>query len=129
LKTVCVALEGADLECTVEGARVPTGIAWLVREGSVVRFAQRPRSQVGMRAWLAVSGGIDVPEVLGSRSTHLPAAFGGYAGRALRAGDILGAGPAARPPGELAGRVWPQQDTHESGGEFILRAVRYSGLS
>src|SRR5205823_5759181 len=59
LKTVCVALEGADLECTVEGARVPTGIAWLVREGSVVRFAQRARSQVGMRAWLAVSGGID----------------------------------------------------------------------
>src|SRR5207248_8133112 len=126
LKTVCVALEGADLECTIEGARVPTGISWLVRAGSVVRFGQKPRSQGGMRCWLAVSGGIDVPEVLGSRSTYLPAAFGGFAGRPLRAGDILGIGPTIRPPAELAGRRWPGEATKESGEETVLRVVRYS---
>ncbi len=41
------------------------------------------------RAWLAISGGIDVPEVLGSRSTDLRARFGGWHGRALRDGDEL----------------------------------------
>jgi biotin-dependent carboxylase-like uncharacterized protein len=42
-----------------------------------------------MRSYIAVSGGIDVPPVLGSRSTNLPSRFGGVAGRALRKGDIL----------------------------------------
>jgi antagonist of KipI len=53
----------------------------------------RPHS--GCRAWLAVSGGIDVPVVLGSRSTDLRAQFGGFEGRKLRDGDVipLGAGP------------------------------------
>ncbi|MEQ8317062.1 MAG: biotin-dependent carboxyltransferase family protein [Phycisphaerales bacterium] len=41
------------------------------------------------RAYLAVAGGIDVPEVLGSRSTFKAAGFGGLAGRAVRAGDVL----------------------------------------
>jgi antagonist of KipI len=43
----------------------------------------------GGRAWLAISGGIDVPQVLGSRSTDLRAAFGGLKGRAVRDGDEL----------------------------------------
>jgi len=47
------------------------------------------RALRGVRAWLAVAGGIDVPEVLGSRSTDLAGAFGGHEGRALRAGDCL----------------------------------------
>jgi antagonist of KipI len=45
------------------------------------------------RAWVAISGGIDVPEVLGSRSTDLRAGFGGWRGRALRNGDELPLGP------------------------------------
>ena len=43
----------------------------------------------GMRGWLAVSGGIDVPQVLGSRATDLRAQFGGLEGRVLRDGDSL----------------------------------------
>jgi antagonist of KipI len=43
----------------------------------------------GSRAWLAISGGIDAPVVLGSRSTDLRGNFGGHQGRALRAGDVL----------------------------------------
>ena len=43
----------------------------------------------GGRAWLAISGGIDVPEILASRATDLRARFGGWEGRALRDGDLL----------------------------------------
>ena len=43
----------------------------------------------GGRAWLAISGGIDVPLILGSRSTDLRGNFGGHEGRALRDGDVL----------------------------------------
>jgi allophanate hydrolase subunit 2 len=64
----------------------------------------------GARGWLAVAGGIDVPIVLGSRATCLAASFGGYAGRALRAGDVLSVGratydppPGLRAPSEIAG--------------------------
>ena len=46
------------------------------------------RAQIGCRCWLAISGGIDVPVVLGSRSTDLRANFGGIEGRALRDGDV-----------------------------------------
>ena len=47
----------------------------------------------GLRAWLAVAGGFDVPHVLGSRSTDLRGGFGGLHGRALRSGDALSLGP------------------------------------
>lgn len=49
----------------------------------------------GMRSYLAVSGGINVPEMLGSRSTDLKAGFGGLEGRQLKEGDLLPAGKAA----------------------------------
>ena len=47
------------------------------------------RPQIGCRSWLAISGGIDAPVVLGSRSTDLRAQFGGFEARALRDGDVL----------------------------------------
>lgn len=47
------------------------------------------RSQRGARGYLAVAGGIAVEPVLGSRSTYIPARFGGYFGRALRRGDVI----------------------------------------
>lgn len=50
------------------------------------------QAQAGCRCWLAVRGGLTVPLVLGSRSTFLPAGFGGYQGRPLRAGDRLETG-------------------------------------
>lgn len=64
----------------VEGGRPATLPAGVLRVGSL---------RDGARAWLAFAGGIDVPRVLGSRSTDLRGGFGGFAGRALRAGDEL----------------------------------------
>lgn len=51
----------------------------------------------GLRAWLAIAGGIDVPVVLVSRSTDLRGGFGGIGGRTLQAGDALQLGPHAAP--------------------------------
>jgi len=51
-----------------------------------------PRGKGGCRAYLCVSGGVDVPLVMGSRSTHVRSRIGGYKGRALQKGDIVETG-------------------------------------
>jgi biotin-dependent carboxylase-like uncharacterized protein len=53
------------------------------------------RAQDGCRCWLALRGGLAVPQVMDSRSTLLPAGFGGHLGRALQAGDVLPCEPGA----------------------------------
>jgi len=106
LAPVRFAVAGADLGAVLEradlGARVvPLGVCELARPGDVLRFTGR---RSGCRAYVALHGGIDVPAVLGSRSTDLPSAFGGFRGRALQAGDRLavaaggGASPRESPP-------------------------------
>ncbi len=79
--------------CVVMGAivaGVPFGRPFVVEAGQEVNLAKVP---VGFRGVLAISGGLDVPAVLGSRATHLRAGFGGWGGRALLAGDRLPLGP------------------------------------
>lgn len=93
-----VAWCGGSFGVRVEGTRVPAGRAFVVRANEELRFE---RAETGCRAWLAVSGGIEVPMVLGSRSTDLRGGFGGFKGRALRAGDVLPFGPAAPRPAAL----------------------------
>jgi KipI family sensor histidine kinase inhibitor len=96
LAPVRFAVAGADLGAVLERSDlgswpVPRGASVLARPGNVLRFAAR---RFGCRAYVAVRGGIDVPEVLGSRATDLASAFGGFGGRALRAGDCLALGRA-----------------------------------
>jgi KipI family sensor histidine kinase inhibitor len=91
------AVAGADLGAVIERADlgswlVPLGAAVLARPGNVLRFTGR---RTGCRAYVALQGGIDAPEVMGSRATDLPSGFGGLEGRALRAGDPIGVGRAA----------------------------------
>ena len=81
-----ISVTGADLSPTLDDAPLPMWESVKVEEGSVLAFGP-PKD--GMRAYLAVAGGIDVPVVMGSRSTYLKGAFGGYEGRALRAGDTV----------------------------------------
>lgn len=61
-----------------------------VTAGTTLRIGE---ARQGCRGFLAVSGGIDVPKVLGGCGAHLRAGFGGGFGRALRAGDALPVGP------------------------------------
>jgi urea carboxylase len=82
-----IALTGADMRAELDGAPVPLGEAIDVPAGAVLKM--RSIRGGGQRAYLAVRGGIDVPPYMGSRATFTLGQFGGHAGRALRAGDML----------------------------------------
>ena len=93
-----VAVTGADVLVTRDGAEQPLWTAFPVPAGGVLRIGA---ARSGVRSYLAVSGGIDTPPMLGSRSTYLRGALGGIGGRALRKGDAL---PLGRSPGAPAAR-------------------------
>ena len=83
-----VATTGADLTPLLDDEPLPGWQTLEVAEGSILSFRDMTD---GMRAYLAVAGGIDVPVVMGSRSTYVKAAIGGYEGRALQQGDVVSA--------------------------------------
>jgi biotin-dependent carboxylase-like uncharacterized protein len=82
-----VALTGAQF-----GARCSSGahVAWnhtlAIAAGETLTLGP---AEDGCRCWLALRGGLGVPQIMGSRSTFMPAGFGGYFGRALQSGDVL----------------------------------------
>src|SRR5947207_3998197 len=80
------AATGAAFTVMLDEKVIPMNESVEARPGSCLRFGGRMR---GARAYLAVQGGVDVPVVLNSRSTHIVSAMGGHQGRALRAGDML----------------------------------------
>ncbi len=87
-----VAVAGAVFDLFLDDVPMPQERPMIVGAGAVLRFGARHR---GARAYLAVSGGFDVPVVLGSLATHLPTATGGWQGRALRRDDYVPLGPAS----------------------------------
>jgi urea carboxylase len=91
-----VAVTGAPMELTLDGAPVPMGQALSVAAGQTLRIGRV--TGAGCRAYLSVSGGIDVPSYLGSGSTFTLGQFGGHGGRVLRAGDVLHVGQTAALP-------------------------------
>lgn len=99
-----VAVCGAAMPVWVNESPVPMWTSLLLRPGDVLRCGTAVQ---GSRAYLAVAGGIDVPPVLGSRSTHLRTRLGGLEGRALRAGDQLAFHPPPLPPERVKGRSLP----------------------
>src|SRR3954452_540390 len=94
-----VAVTGAELAPKVNGAPRATWTSFAVKAGEVLSF---DFLKSGARAYVAISGGIDVPVVLGSRSTYPLGALGGHKGRGLKAKDELSVMPAARPREGLA---------------------------
>jgi len=88
-----VAVAGAEMPPKIDGVEQPTWTALPIKAGQVLSFGFL---KAGARGYVAVSGGVDVPIVLGSRSTYPLGGLGGYEGRALKAGDKLGTGPEKR---------------------------------
>jgi biotin-dependent carboxylase-like uncharacterized protein len=84
-----VAVTGAELPPKVNGEVRETWTSFRVKAGQVLSFDFLKK---GARAYIAVSGGIEVPVVLGSRSTYALGALGGHEGRKLQAGDQLPVG-------------------------------------
>ena len=112
-----IALTGADMGMTVNGLPVSGWRTHRVNRGDLIRI---PRALRGCRAYLAVTGGIDVPQVMGSRSTFVRAKIGGIAGRGLIKGDTLhrGAGDLLSRPRKLPDKWIPQYAQ-----EIVLRAI------
>lgn len=81
-----IAVTGADLTPSVNGIGIPVWTSVRVERGSRLTFGPR---RAGARSYVAIAGGIEVPVVLGSRSTHISSRTGGMAGRALAQGDVL----------------------------------------
>jgi biotin-dependent carboxylase-like uncharacterized protein len=92
-----VAVTGADLPPKVNGEVRETWTSFKVKAGQVLSFDFLKK---GARAYIAISGGIDVPVVLGSRSTYVLGALGGHEGRKLEAGDQLPLGSKSKPAKE-----------------------------
>jgi biotin-dependent carboxylase-like uncharacterized protein len=124
-----IAISGDDFDARLDGAplwpcwSVPVGAGQVLRLGRVNRSGLKK----GLRTWLAVAGGIDVPVILGSRSTDLKAGFGGHEGRVLRAGDRLALGPTGLGAEQLARRPFglrlPEWDPDGTDGAIVLRVM------
>jgi biotin-dependent carboxylase-like uncharacterized protein len=129
-----VAVAGAELPPKLDGEPRETWTSFLVKAGQTLSFDFLKK---GARAYIAIGGGIDVPVVLGSRSTYALGALGGHEGRTLQAGDRLKLGAAApvkqgrtvasdlrRAPGAsvelrvLTGLYWHRL-TEQSGRDFF----------
>ncbi len=113
-----VAVTGAELPPKVDGEMRETWASFKVKAGQVLSFDFLKK---GARAYIAVSGGVDVPMVLGSRSTYALGALGGHEGRKLVAGDLLPVGKVADAARE--GRSVPEKLRRGPGGTAELRAV------
>lgn len=127
--------DAAVIECTMTGPvlhfETDARVAWTgwadessgrpheIKAGSRLDLRRR---MCHLRGYLAVAGGIDVPQVLSSRATDLRAVFGGYHGRVLRAGDILPIGKTDTiPPPSGDWRVsWP----YPAGKKIEVRYLR-----
>ena len=86
-----IAVTGSDFGAAIDGASLPLRAAVQVMPAQSLKFGP---TRSGARCYLCVAGGIDVPEFLGSRSTHLLSGLGGWEGRALQKGDKLPIGQA-----------------------------------
>ena len=86
---VLVALYGAAFDAKADGMPLPRNRPALLEAGTTLAVGAVAGAGRGARGYLAIAGGFQVPEVLGSRSTYLPARFGGVDGRTMKPGDLL----------------------------------------
>lgn len=84
-----ICLSGADMSSKINDMPIRTNKAYEIKSGDVLTCSY---AKSGVRAYLAVSGGIDVPKIMSSRSTDLKSALGGLDGRKLQKGDVLETG-------------------------------------
>ena len=99
---VTAVVTGASAHVRIDDREIDARIPFNVPPGATLRIDRIAADGTGLRAYLAVAGGLAVPEVLGSRSTFDIGAFGGHAGRALRTGDVIPIGPPPTTPGNPA---------------------------
>jgi len=121
------AITGADCMARLDGRDLSPWWGIHAGRGQMLELSAPTRDA---RSYLSICGGIDVPVVMGSRSTSLRGSFGGFEGRALVVGDTLAAGSenglelpenglGIMPPGEAMREMFPVSEN----GELLLRAI------
>jgi len=95
LEQAQIAVTGADPKPRLNGRSFPCWSVVSARKGDILEM-DCPES--GCRTYLALNGGVDVSEVMGSRSTYVRGGFGGHLGRSLQKGDVLGMGERGKTP-------------------------------
>ena len=112
------AITGADMSPCLNGTPIPTYSATAAKKDDVLSLGA---AKNGFRTYIAFAGGLDVPVVMGSKSTYLPAKFGGYKGRRCEAGDVLNfLAPRAALPNMSARKI---QKESFGQGDVTLRVV------
>lgn len=120
LKETVIVLTGADFQPTLNGSSIPLWQTVYLKEGDLLSV-EKPRG--GWRGYLCVAGGIDVPPILGSKSTYTLGGLGGIRGRTLKKGDLIPVGTLRFPLDTLRGRKLKGSVLPEAGSEKELRVV------
>lgn len=102
-----IAVTGGNLGAKLNGKDIPMYQAVLAKKGDTVSFMG---IKSGSRAYVAFAGGLDVPAVMGSKSTHLKSNLGGFKGRKLGPGDEIGFSAPKTSLPNMAKRVLPADD-------------------
>ena len=119
LSDAVIAITGADMEPSINDMPVNMNRNTAVNAGDMLSFKGIKK---GCRCYVAFAGGIDVPVVMGSKSTFLKAGIGGYEGRALKTGDILNIVSSDKPTFNLLERKAENFYDYDS-GKVKLRVV------
>lgn len=117
---VVAAITGANMMPRVNGFTVPMWRSLKLSKGDVLSFDM---VRAGTRGYISFAGGLDIPTVMGSRSTYVRGAIGGYEGRKLKSNDEINVRDKDFPIEQLAGRVIPQQYIPQYDDSCIIRAV------
>ncbi len=120
MKESVVALTGGFFEAALNGLAVPFWETIFLHPGDLLSIS---KALDGWRSYICVAGGIDVPQVLGSKSTYTLGGLGGVRGRTLRKGDLLELGQPAIPLASLKGRKAKKEILPARGDEKTLRVV------
>jgi len=118
-----IAVTGANLAPKLNGTLIPLWEAIKVSKGDMFNSGSLAKDTLGFREYLAITGGIDVPMYLGSKSTAIYGGFGGYEGRALKKGDILKLSGSGKDLKSIAGRRFKTELIPEYSGRWEMRAI------
>ncbi|GAM14105.1 biotin-dependent carboxyltransferase family protein [Mesobacillus selenatarsenatis] len=112
---VSVAICGGNLQPMVNKKKVSMWKSFVFKKGDILSFG---KVESGTRAYIGFAGGIDVPLVLGSKSTFINGAMGGFNGRALEAGDIVHGRPFVR-----KNRFLHKEFIPEYNAQLVIRVI------
>lgn len=117
---VVAAVTGANMVPRVNGYTVPMWRSLKLSKGDVLSFEM---AREGTRGYIAFAGGLDIPAVMGSRSTYVRGAIGGYEGRKLKSNDEIDLRDKNLPIEQLAGRIIPPQYIPHYEDSCIIRVI------